>query len=76
MDTAGEKENRTLKEDVDGRSTSSLVSKKFRTKSMEKQRRMAFGFRKTATALKKPQRDNVSICVAAKTANVSIRWHE
>jgi hypothetical protein len=76
MDTTGEKENRTSKEDVNGRSTSCLDSKKFRTISMEKQRGMAFGFRKTATAVKKTQIDNVSICAATKTANVSIRWHE
>jgi len=48
----GEKEKRTSKENVDGRSTSSH-DKKFRTRSMEKQRGMAFGFRKTATAVKK-----------------------
>jgi len=33
-----------------------MTNKKFRTRSMEKQRRMAFGFRKTATAVKKPDR--------------------
>ena len=36
---------------VDGRSTSSHDNMKFRTRSMEKQREMAFGFRKTATAV-------------------------
>jgi hypothetical protein len=36
---------------VDGRSTSSHDNKKFRTRSMEKQRGMAFGFWKTATAV-------------------------
>ena len=41
------------KKNVDGRSTSSQDNKKFRTRSMEKQRGMAFGFRKTATAVKK-----------------------
>jgi len=51
MDTTGEKEKRTSKKNVDG-STSSH-DKKLRTKSMEKQRGMAFGFRKTATAVKK-----------------------
>jgi hypothetical protein len=51
MDTTGEKEKRTPKENVDGRSTSSH-DKKFRTRSMEKHREMAFGFRKTATAVK------------------------
>jgi len=51
-DTTGEKENRTLKENVDRRSTSSHDNKKFRTRSMEKQRGVAFGFQKTATAVK------------------------
>jgi hypothetical protein len=51
MDTTGEKEKRTSKKNVDGRSTSSHDNKKFGTRSMEKQRRMAFGFRKTATAV-------------------------
>jgi hypothetical protein len=59
MDTTGEKEKRMPKENVDGRSTSSH-DKKFRTKSMEKQRGMVFGFQKTATAIKKNQIDNVS----------------
>jgi len=52
----GEKEKRTSKKNVDGRSTSSHDIKKFRTRSMEKQRGMEFGFRKTATAVKKPDR--------------------
>ena len=56
MDTTGEKENRTSKKNVDGRSTSSHDNKKFRTRSVEKQRGMAFGFRKTATAVLKPDR--------------------
>ena len=54
MDTAGEKEKRTSKKNVDGSSTSSHDNKKFRTRSVEKQRGMAFGFRKTATAVVKP----------------------
>jgi len=57
LDTTGEKEKRTSKENVDGRSTSSHDNKKFRTKSMEKQRGIAFVFRKTATAVKKPERE-------------------
>ena len=40
------------KKNVDGRSTSSHDNKKFRNRSMEKQRGMAFGFRKTVTAVK------------------------
>jgi hypothetical protein len=49
-----EKEKRTSKKNVDGRSTSSHDNKKFRTKSMEKQRGMRFGLWKKATAVKKP----------------------
>jgi hypothetical protein len=52
MDTTGEKEKRTPKENVDRRSTSSHDNKEFRTRAMEKQRGMAFGFRKKATAVK------------------------
>jgi hypothetical protein len=53
MDTMGEKEKRTSKKNMDGRSTSSHDNKEFRTRSMEKQRGMAFGFRKMATAVKR-----------------------
>jgi len=56
LDNAGEKEKRTSKKNVDGRSISSHDNKKFRTRSMEKQTGMAFGFRKTATAVIKPDR--------------------
>ena len=56
LDTTGEKEKRTSKKNVDGRSASSRDNNKFRTRSMEKQRGMTFGFRKTATAVKKPDR--------------------
>jgi hypothetical protein len=42
-----------FKKNLDGRSKSSHDNKKFRTTSMEKQRRMTFRFRKTATAVKK-----------------------
>jgi hypothetical protein len=52
METTGEKEKRTPKENLDGRSTSSHDNKQFRTKSVEKQRGMAFCFRKTAIAVK------------------------
>jgi hypothetical protein len=41
---------------MDGRSTSSHDSEKFRTRSMEKQGGMAFGFRKRATAVIEPDR--------------------
>ena len=56
MDTAGEKEKRTSKKNVDGRSTSSHDNKKFGTKSVEKQKGMVFGFRKKATAVINPDR--------------------
>jgi hypothetical protein len=56
MDTTEEKEKRTSKKNVDGRSTSSHDKKKFRIRSVEKQRGMAFGFRKTATAVILPDR--------------------
>ena len=56
LDTMGEKEKRMSKKNVDGRSTSSHDNKKFRTRAMEKQRGMVFGFQETATAAKKPDR--------------------
>jgi hypothetical protein len=46
------RKKRTPKEN-DGRSTSSHDNKKFRTRSAEKQRGMAFGFRKRAKKEKK-----------------------
>jgi len=52
--TTGEKKKRASKKNVDGSSTSSHDNKKFRNRSMEKQKGMAFGFRKTATAVIKP----------------------
>jgi hypothetical protein len=56
MDTTGEKEKRTSKKNVDGRSTSSHDNRKFRTRAMEKRGGMAFGIWKTATAVIKPDR--------------------
>jgi len=44
------------KKNVDGRSTSSHDNKKFRTRPMEKERGMTFGFRTMATAVRKPDR--------------------
>jgi len=55
LDTTGGKEKRTSKKNEDGRSTSSHDNKKYRTRSMEKKKGMAFGFRKTATAVKKTE---------------------
>ena len=57
MDTTGEKEKEMSKKNMHGRSTSSHDNKEFRTRSMEKQRGMAFGFRKTATAVKQNRKD-------------------
>jgi hypothetical protein len=62
MDTMGEKDKRTSKESMEGRSTSSH-NKEFRTRSMEKQRGMASGFRKTATAVKKTRIDNKNVFI-------------
>jgi hypothetical protein len=56
MDTRVEKKKMTSKKRVDGRSTSSHDIKKFRTRSVEKRGGMAFGFRKTATAVIKLDR--------------------
>jgi hypothetical protein len=56
MDTRGEKKKRTSKKNVDGENTSSHDNKKFRTRSVDKQGGMGFGFRKTATAVVKPGR--------------------
>jgi hypothetical protein len=52
----GEKEKRKSKKNAYRRSTSRHDKKKFRTGSIEKQRGMAFGFRKTATAVEIPDR--------------------
>jgi hypothetical protein len=54
MDTAGERETRTCKKNVDRRNTDSHDNKKFGTRSVEKQRGMVFGLWKTATAVIKP----------------------
>ena len=44
---------------MDGRSTSSHDNKKFRTRSVEKQRGMAFGLRKLPTDVKRNRTDFV-----------------
>jgi hypothetical protein len=51
MDTRGEKKQRTYKKNVDGRSTNSHDSEKFRTRSVEKRGGMAFGLWETATVV-------------------------
>jgi hypothetical protein len=56
VDTRGEKEKRTSKKNVDGRCTSSQDNKIFRSRSVVKQKGMVFGFRKTATAVTRPER--------------------
>jgi hypothetical protein len=56
MVTRGETIKRTSWKNVDGRNTRSHDSEKFRTRSMEKQGGMAYGLRKTATAVIEPDR--------------------
>ena len=56
MDTRGKKKKRTSKKNVDGRCTSSHEKKTFRSRSVVKQKGMVFGFRKTATAVTRPER--------------------
>jgi hypothetical protein len=56
VDTRGKKKKRTSKKNVDGRCTSRYENKTFRSRSMVKQKGMAFGFRKTATAVTRPER--------------------
>jgi hypothetical protein len=67
---------------MDGRSKSSHYNKKFRTRSMEKQRGMAFGFRKTAVI--KPDRwmngwietaEGVTISPQHVTTYRKYTWH-
>ena len=56
MDTRGKKKKRMSKKNVDGRCRSSNENKTFRRRSVVKQKGMAFGFRKTATAVTRPER--------------------
>jgi hypothetical protein len=56
MDTRGEKKKRTSKKNVDGRCTSSHENKTFSSRSVVKQKGMVFGFRKTVTAVTRPER--------------------
>jgi IS5 family transposase len=44
------------KKNVDGRCTSSHENKTFRSRTVVKQKGMLFGFRKTATAIIRPER--------------------
>jgi hypothetical protein len=52
----GKKKKRTYKKNVDGRCTSSHENKTLRSRSVVKQKGMMFGFRKTATAVTRPER--------------------
>ena len=54
MDITGGKTKRKAKKNMDGRSPSGHDNKESRTRSVETQRGMAFGFRKTAAAVIKP----------------------
>jgi hypothetical protein len=56
VDTREEKEKRASKKNVDGRCTSSHENKTFRSRSVVKQKGTEFGFRKTATAVTRPER--------------------
>jgi hypothetical protein len=56
VDIRGKKKKRTSKKNVDGRFTSSHENKTFRSRSVVKQKGMVFGFRKTATAVTRPER--------------------
>jgi Tfp pilus assembly pilus retraction ATPase PilT len=50
------RKKRTSKKNVDGSCTSSHENKTFRSRSVVKQKGMVFGFRKTATAVTRPER--------------------
>jgi len=53
----GERRKKTTsKKNVDGRCTNSHENKTFRSRSVVKQKGMVFGFRKTATAVTRPER--------------------
>ena len=51
-----EKKKKTSKKNVNGRCTSSHENKTFRRRSVAKQKGMLFGFRKTSTAVTRPER--------------------
>jgi hypothetical protein len=71
MDIRGETKKRTSKKNVDGRSTSSHDREKFRTRSMEKRRGMAFGSWKTVTAVTKPDRQTDRHCLLSSVLYVT-----
>ncbi|KAJ4441257.1 hypothetical protein ANN_11111 [Periplaneta americana] len=55
MDPTRNKEKRTTKEDLDGGRTSSYGCSRIGAMPMDEQRGLAFGFRKTATAVMTPE---------------------
>jgi hypothetical protein len=63
VDTRGKKENRTSKKYLDERCMSSHDMKTFISRSVVKQKGIAFGFRKMATAVTRPERqiDNIGL---------------
>jgi len=56
VDTRGKKKKKTSKKNLNGRCTSSHEKKTFRSRSVVKQKGMVYGFRKTATAVTRPER--------------------
>jgi hypothetical protein len=56
VDTGGEKKKKTSKKNVGGRCRSSHDNKTFRSRTVVKKKGMVFGFRKTATAVTRPER--------------------
>jgi hypothetical protein len=72
MDTRGEKKKRMSQKNVDGRSTSSHDNNKFRTRSLEKQGGMVFGFRKKAKAVIEPDIDRYLNSHTTKLVDIQI----
>jgi len=56
VNTRGKKKKWTSKKNMDGRCMSSHENKTFRNRSVVKQKGMLSGFRKTATAVTRPER--------------------
>jgi hypothetical protein len=56
MYTRGKKRKRTFRKNVDLKRTSSHENKTFRSRSVAKKKGMVFGFRKTPTAVTRPER--------------------
>jgi hypothetical protein len=69
VDTRGKKKKRTSKKNVDGRCTSSHGNKKFRSRSVVKQKGMVFGFLKTATAVVGPEIDKICSSIIQSVLN-------